>query len=101
MSNQEEEPLWRFLPYAPERFFKLEKGFSRVDLKRAYNHWIRRFKPEQHPAEFQRIREAYQRLERRLLNGEFDQTSEMEEDETPDAVLPEQREQDAHRCPRT
>ena len=64
------EPNWDLLPHEPERFFGLPDGFDRKELKRSYNALIRRFKPESHPAEFQRIRAAYERLERELRYGD-------------------------------
>ena len=54
---------WQMLPANPMGFFGLKEGFDRRDLKRAYGRLIKRFKPETHPAEFQRIREAYEVLE--------------------------------------
>ena len=57
---------WRLLPEEPERFFQLEPGYDRKQLKRRYNALIRRFKPERHPAEFQRIRAAFELLDNRL-----------------------------------
>ena len=40
----------------------LESGASPADIKRAYFRKIRQFTPEKNPEEFQRIREAYERL---------------------------------------
>ena len=57
------EPNWSLLPSQPLDFFGLEVGFDRKDLKRAYGRLIKKFKPETHPAEFQRIRSAYEVLE--------------------------------------
>ena len=54
----------------PELFFGLDEGYERRDLKRAYGKAIRRYKPETHPAEFQQIRDAYERLEQRLRYGQ-------------------------------
>lgn len=54
---------WHHLPHDPRSFFGLEDGFDRRDLKRAYGKLIREYKPETHPAEFQRIRAAYEQLE--------------------------------------
>ncbi len=54
---------WTLLPQDPLGFFGLQPGFDRKDLKRAYGKLIKQFKPESHPAEFQRIREAYEMLE--------------------------------------
>lgn len=71
MSSQSEhdDPDWSLLPRNPSGFFGLASGFDRKDLKRAYNKLIRRYKPEKHPEEFQRIRAAYEELERDLRYG--------------------------------
>lgn len=64
------DPNWELLPDQPEAFFGLDEGYSRTDLKRAYTRWIKRFKPERHPQEFQRIRAAYEYLEGILRHGD-------------------------------
>lgn len=64
-----QSPDWDLLPGQPRAFFELEEGFDRKDLKRAYNGLLRRFKPERFPAEFQRIRAAYEELEDALRYG--------------------------------
>jgi hypothetical protein len=46
----------------PEGFFGLPPGFSERDLQRAYHASIRKFRPDYYPREFQRIREARDRL---------------------------------------
>jgi hypothetical protein len=56
------DPRWELLPHDPEGFFGLEGDYDLRDLKRSYNQWIRRFKPEKFPEEFQRIRTAYEAL---------------------------------------
>lgn len=56
-------PRWELLPHDPERFFELPDEYDLGDLKRSYNRLVRRFKPEKSPAEFQRIRAAYEDLE--------------------------------------
>ncbi len=56
-------PDWQLLPHDPLAFFQLAEGFDRKALKRSYGKLIRVYKPETHPAEFQRIRAAYERLE--------------------------------------
>ncbi|TWT98112.1 hypothetical protein Pla108_22690 [Botrimarina colliarenosi] len=63
------DPDWGCLPRDPAGFFALPAGFDRKDLKRSYNRLLRRFKPEKHPEEFQRIRAAYEDLERELRYG--------------------------------
>lgn len=67
------DPDWSLLPREPERFFGLESGFDRKQLKRAYNERIRVFKPEKFPDEFQTIRSAFEQLDNQLRYG---QTSE-------------------------
>ena len=69
MSEDAPQPEWRCLPHDPQSFFALADGFDRKDLKRAYNRLIRRFKPETHPEEFQRIRAAYEQLDQMLRYG--------------------------------
>jgi hypothetical protein len=61
MSDQE-QPRWDLLPRRPEEFFELPTPYDLTALKRRYNALIRRFKPERFPAEFQKIRAAYERL---------------------------------------
>ncbi len=60
---------WRHLPHDPQAFFGLDGDFDRKQLKRAYGALIRQFKPETHPNEFQRIRQAYEQLESRSRYG--------------------------------
>lgn len=62
----EHEPRWELLPHNPVDFFELDEGFDRKDLKRAYNRLLRQFKPEKFPAEFQRIRAAFEQLDENL-----------------------------------
>lgn len=62
-------PNWQLLPTSPLAFFELQPGFDRKDLKRAYGKLIKLYKPETHPAEFQRIREAYEALESQQRYG--------------------------------
>jgi hypothetical protein len=68
-SVERPEPNWGLLPRDPVGFFALAPDFDRTGLKRAYNALIRRFKPEQHPEEFQRIRTAFEELDQRLRYG--------------------------------
>jgi len=67
--TEQAEPDWDLLPDQPRAFFGLADVFDRTDLKRAYNRWVRRFKPERAPAEFQRIRAAYEHLDELLRYG--------------------------------
>ncbi|MEZ6115110.1 MAG: J domain-containing protein [Pirellulaceae bacterium] len=64
------DPPWDELPHNPIRFFGLEPGFQRNELKRSYTKLIKRFKPEKHPQEFQQIRAAYEQLDQQLRYGE-------------------------------
>ena len=57
------------LPGNPRAFFELEVDSDRRGLKRAYGKAIRQFNPETHPSEFQRVREAYERLDKQLRYG--------------------------------
>lgn len=68
--SDSQEPDWSLLPHAAQAFFGLEDSFDRKDLKRAYNRLIRRYKPEKHPAEFQKIRAAFEQLENQLRFGQ-------------------------------
>lgn len=76
-------PEWSRLPHDPVGFFGLDQSFDRKDLKRAYNALIRRFKPEHAPAEFQRIRAAYESLDESLRYG---------------VVIPRQQEDDSRKA---
>jgi len=60
-----DEPDWRSLPHDPEAFFGLLAPWDARELKRRYHRLIKRYKPEKHPAEFQRIRAAFEALEQR------------------------------------
>ncbi len=62
-------PDWELLRRDPQQFFELPEEFDHKELKRSYNRWIRRFKPEAHPQEFQLIRRAYEELDRWLRYG--------------------------------
>ncbi len=53
------EPHWELLPDQPEAFFDLSSEYDLRDLKSKYNAFIRQFKPEKFPEEFQKIRAAY------------------------------------------
>lgn len=69
MTESAEPPRWDLLPHDPEAFFGLEAGFDRTALKRAYNRYLKQFKPEKFPEEFQRIRAAYEALDQELRYG--------------------------------
>ena len=62
-------PDWSLLPHNPVGFFELSNDFDRKTLKRKYNQLIRQYKPEKAPAEFQKIRAAYELLDGRLRYG--------------------------------
>ncbi len=70
MAKDEQPPDWSLLPHNPIAFFGLSKGFDRKALKRKYSKLIRQFKPEKFPAEFQKIRAAYELLDGQLRYGE-------------------------------
>jgi hypothetical protein len=82
MDADAHSPEWTLLPHDPRAFFGLADGFDRKDLKRAYNHLIRQFKPEKFPQEFQRIRAAYELLDNHLRYGSMLSTAEMAEQYT-------------------
>ncbi len=63
------DPDWTRLPHDPRGFFELAAEFDRKELKRRYNALIKVYKPERHPAEFQRIRGAYEALDQQLRYG--------------------------------
>src|SRR5262245_43948354 len=47
-------------PDDPFQLLGVEPPTTEQDLKRAYTRLIRRFKPEHHPEQFRRVREAYE-----------------------------------------
>lgn len=61
---------FQLLPGDPLRFFDLPPKFDRDALRRAYGRWIRRYKPDRYPVEFQKIRAAYELLDARLRYGQ-------------------------------
>jgi len=67
--SDEGEPRWHMLPRRPAEFFGLAGEYDLTDLKRRYNVFVRRFKPERHPSEFQRIRAAFEALQDALRYG--------------------------------
>lgn len=69
MTEPADSPRWELLPHDPEGFFGLESGYDRTVLKRAYNRYLKQFKPEKFPEEFQRIRAAYEALDQELRYG--------------------------------
>ena len=70
MPDKNNEPHWERLPHDPVGFFELADDFDRKTLKRKYNQFIRQFKPERFPAEFQKIRAAYEQLDGQLRYGQ-------------------------------
>ena len=70
MADKTSQPDWSLLPHNAVAFFELPSNFSRKSLKRKYNQLIRQFKPEKFPAEFQKIRAAYELLDGQLRYGE-------------------------------
>lgn len=76
--DESPEPAdWDLLARNPIQFFQLQEGFDRKDLKRSYNRLLRQYKPEKFPQEFQRIRGAYEELERQLRYGQANQQDEL------------------------
>lgn len=69
MADNQAAPDWNLLPHRPEAFFDLPEGYDRKQLKRSYNRLLKQFKPEKYPAEFQRIRAAYEQLDNQLRYG--------------------------------
>lgn len=63
------DPPWHHLPGNPRAFFGLTGSVTREDLKSAYGLYIRRFKPDQYPNEFKKIRAAFDLLDRELRTG--------------------------------
>ncbi|MFN7733588.1 MAG: hypothetical protein ACK5OB_16950 [Pirellula sp.] len=63
------DPAWHYLPGNPRAFFGLTGSATREDLKSAYGQCIRRFKPDQYPNEFKKIRAAFDLLDRELRTG--------------------------------
>ena len=51
-------------PRDPYVLLGVAPGVSARDLRKAYSRLIRRFKPEQYPEHFRRIRDAYETVER-------------------------------------
>jgi hypothetical protein len=80
--SDHEQPHWDLLPRHPAEFFELPAEYDLVELKRRYHALIRRFKPERFPAEFQKIRAAYERLSDALRYTGLPSASR------PDGVLP-------------
>ena len=70
MASTPDNPDWSLLPHDAAGFFGLEENFDRTGLKRAYNRFLKKFKPEKYPQEFQRIRAAYEELEQELRYSE-------------------------------
>lgn len=66
MASSPDDPDWSALPHDPVTFFALQPGYDRTALRRAYNGFLKRFKPERFPQEFQRMRAAYDALEQFL-----------------------------------
>ena len=64
------EPRWDLLPSYPEAFFGLEGDYGLEQLRSRYSVYLRQFKPEQFPAEFQKLRAAYETLLARLQAGD-------------------------------
>ena len=76
MMSEQGEPRWELLPHDPVGFFELAGSFDRKTLKQRYTDLVRRFKPEKHPSEFQRIRAAFEALDARLRYGQQERTDQ-------------------------
>jgi hypothetical protein len=76
MMSERGEPRWELLPHDPVGFFELTGSFDRKTLKQRYTDLIRRFKPEKHPSEFQRIRAAFEALDARLRYDQQERTGQ-------------------------
>ena len=76
MGSEKSQPVadWSLLPHDPVAFFDLPPEFERKTLKRRYNQFLRQFKPEKFPAEFQKIRAAYELLDGQLRYGASQQS---------------------------
>jgi hypothetical protein len=74
MMSERGEPRWELLPHDPIGFFELADSFDRKTLKQRYTDLVRRYKPEKHPSEFQRIRAAFEALDARLRYGQQERT---------------------------
>lgn len=91
---------WELLENEPEKFFGLEEGYDRKQLKRSYNRLLRQYKPEKYPDEFQKIRAAYEGLEQLLRYKDASPYGEnsvwqMPSDSVSETDQPEQKEQRA------
>jgi hypothetical protein len=65
----QDEVNWSHLPHSPELFFGCAEDATRRDLKRAYNRILKKFKPEQYPEEFKKIRQAFEDLDAQISYG--------------------------------
>lgn len=91
----ESEPNWKLLPDQPTAFFGLNSEFDKKDLKRAYNRFIKQYKPEKFPEEFKKIRAAYDEVERQLRYNHnntpivhpVENVTESEIEEKPEEVI--------------
>lgn len=60
-------------PKDPYRLLGVERTATEADVRRAYAALIRRFKPEHHPEQFRRIRDAYEQIKQGLAWLKFQQ----------------------------
>jgi hypothetical protein len=102
--SEPSDPRWDLLPHDPGGFFELSGSFDRKTLKQRYTDLIRRFKPEKHPSEFQRIRTAFEALDAELRYGQEERTGQAAfhyqwPDGEPTTKLPEIRASDADTRP--
>lgn len=89
MNHLPDDP--RQWPDDPFALLGVERGVGELDLKRAYTRLIRRFKPEHHPKEFQRIRDAYEQcqLQFRWFSPAIDSPEPERDSPLPEVVAPE------------
>lgn len=85
-------------PTDARALFGMKPNGTRHELRRAYTRLIRRFKPEHSPAQFRRIRDAYEELEQQLrwqeemrVRFEADELGDDEVDQQPDTGAMELR----------
>jgi len=73
--------LW---PADPNMVLGVDSSADETTLRRAYTRLVRRFKPEQFPEQFRRVREAYDRaletMQQRQFWAEIEQSEEKESD---------------------
>lgn len=84
-------------PTNPYLLFGIDRGAETNDLRRIYVRLVKRFKPEQYPEHFRRIREAYESLQSWHAMPSFAVSNETEEEEgpPPESISMPRRREDA------